>query len=200
MSQCSLSTDYLKKIGKQPSSSQPKTSNQNSYDPLASHQFYRRGNEYFYSKELFDDMESGFSFKEEFAPNLTGWLKENYLDALEKVEATRPIQNELIRLKQELITDLKLVDLSWHCDWAASHIRGCLLNLSVLCKQYPNDLERLLGKSVIFSQNSGIGLNGQIVLSIEDVRNSWLDLIRSIKEYDPYIASLPTKVKQLSGM
>ena len=199
MSQCSLSTDYLKQIGKQPDLSQLKSKASNSYDPTFTHHFYRKSNEYYYSKDLFDEMENDY-FKSEAEANPTDWLISNYLTALKKLEASRPIQTELIRLRHELIDELKLVDLSWNCDWAVSHIRGCLKNLSILSKQYPSDFRKLKGKKMIFSRNSGIGLNGQIVLNIEDVRNSWLDLIRSIKDYDCFVAAVPEEEKKLSGM
>ena len=137
--------------------------------------------------------------KSKMESNLTDWLKSNYLSALKKLEASRPIEIELIRIKDELINDLGLADLNWNCDWGVSHIRGCLKNLIVLSKQYPQDLTKLRGKTLIFSRNSGVAIDGQIVLSIEDVRNSWLDLIRSIKDFDPFVASLPQAEKDLSG-
>lgn len=137
--------------------------------------------------------------KSKLEGNLINYLKTHYLEALKKLEASRPIEFDLMRLKEELINDLSLVDLRWNCDWGFSHIRGCLKNLSVLSKQYPQDLAKLRHKTVIFTRNSGFGLNGEVVLSIEDVRNSWLDLIRSIQDFDPFVAGLPQAEKELSG-
>lgn len=118
---------------------------------------------------------------------------------MKKTEASRPIQIELLRLKEELIEDLSLVDLRWTCDWGVSHIRGCLKNLTVLSKQYPEDLKRLHSKTIVFSRHSGVGCDDQIVLSIEDVRNNWLKLIRSIKQKDPFVSGLPSIEKALSS-
>lgn len=194
LSKCSLPTDYLQKIGKTPNVKRESTEN-----PIDSHPFYRKGNEYFYTKDLFDKMEGDIA-KTKMEVNLTDFLKSNYLSALKKIEASRPIQTELRRLREELIMDLKLLHLDWDCDWGFSHMRGCLKNITVLNKQYPNDMAKLSGKTIIFSRDSGIGLDGQIVLSIEDVRNSWLDLIRSIKDFDPYVIRLPVEEKILSDL
>ena len=130
---------------------------------------------------------------------LINYIKAHYMEALKKLEASRPIECDLIRLKEELINELNLIDLRWDCDWGVSHIRGCLKNLGVLAKQYPQDMAKLKGKRVIFSRSSGIGLDGQIVLNIEDVRNSWLDQIRSIQDFDPFVAAVPLAEKELSG-
>lgn len=192
LSQCSLPTDYLAKIGKQP----PVQSKQTL--PKSSGVKNNKTNDYFYSKELFDEFEERI-IKSKVELNLTEWLKRNYSVALQKLEAIQPIQDELRRLKDELVEELQLEDLRWNCDWSVSHIRGCLTNLSVLNKQYPDDLNRLQAKTVIFSRHNCIDLNGQVILNIEDVRNSWLDLIRSIKTYDTYLESLPVAEKTLSG-
>lgn len=160
--------------------------------------FYQRGNDYYYTKELFDDL-VGEYVEPNVELNLNNWLKENYSIALKKTEESRPIQMELLRLKEELIEDLSLVDLQWTCDWGASHIRGCLKNLTVLSKQYPEDLKRLHSKTIVFSRHSGVGCDDQIVLSIEDVRTNWLKLIRSLKSNDPFVSSLPSMEKTLSS-
>lgn len=139
--------------------------------------------------------------KSRLESNLLNFLKTHYMEALKKLEASRPIEADLARLKNELVEQLSLTDLSWTgLDWGVSHIRGCLKNLAVLSKQYPKDLERLFGKRLVFSRESGISTDGAIVLSIEDVRNGWLDLIRSSETFDPFVAALPEAERQLSGI
>ena len=181
------------KIGKQPINDAVKTRLQPDQSDMN-----RKHNEYFYSKDLFDEFEDELAnYKME--TTMFDWLKTNYAVALNKLKASQPIQDELLRLKEQLIQELNLVDLCWNCDWSVSHIRGCLKNLSILSKQYPNDLTRLNSKTVVFTRHNGVGLKGQVILSIEDVRDSWLDLIRSIKTYDSYLLNLPAAENDLSG-
>lgn len=198
-----MPTDYLKKISQEPNIKRKNNltdnnnTNYNNIDEWPT--FYRqRDNEYFYSKDIFDDLEAEL-FRSKMEINLRRWLKENHLLAMRKLEASQPIRIELTRLKQELIDELKLINLEWNCDWTASHIRGALKNLSILSKQYPEDFKKLHSKTVVFSRHNGVSFKGQIMLSIEDVRNNWLYLIRSIKSYDFYVQNIPNAERKLSG-
>ncbi|XP_046910211.1 T-cell activation inhibitor, mitochondrial [Dermatophagoides farinae] len=200
LSQCSLPTDYLKKISQEPIKRNNNPSrNNNSYNDEWPTFYRRRGNEYFYSKDIFDDLEAEL-FRSNMEINLSKWLKENHSLAMKKLEASQPIRIELTRLKQELIDELKLINLEWNCDWTASHIRGALKNLSILSKQYPEDFKKLHSKTVVFSRHNCVSFKGQVILSIEDVRNNWLYLIRSIKSYDFYVQNIPHAEKKLSGL
>lgn len=196
-----MPTDYLQKISQEPikpnSNHSDNNNRYNNTDEWPT--FYRRrGNEYFYSKEIFDDLEAEL-FRSKMEINLSRWLKENHLLARKKLEASQPTRIELTRLKQELIDELKLINLEWNCDWTASHIRGALKNLSILSKQYPEDFKKLHSKIIVFSRHNGVSFNGQVMLSIEDVRNNWLYLIRSIKSYDFYVQNIPNAERKLSG-
>ncbi len=138
--------------------------------------------------------------KSRLESNLLNYLKTHYMEALKKLEASRPIEADLARLKAELVEALQLTDLSWTgLDWGVSHIRGALKNLAILGGQYPAEMGRLAGKRLVFSRESGIATDGAVVLSIEDVRSGWLDLIRSSPVFDPFVAALPDAERELSG-
>lgn len=190
MSQCSLPTDYLNKISKEtkPNYNQSKDNRQ----------FYRYENEFFYSKDLFHEMEAQF-FRTKMEVTFQKWIKTNCPIALKKFEASLPIRMELSKIKQELISELNLIDLNWNCDWTVSHIRGALKNLMTLYKQYPEDMKKLHSKMILFTRHNGVSFEGQVCLNIGDVRNNWLYCIRSIKNYDFYVKNLPLYEKEISG-
>lgn len=161
-------------------------------------QFYRYENEFFYSKDLFHEMEEQF-FRTKLEVTFQKWIKKNCSIALKKFEASLPIRLELSKIKQELISELNLSDLTWNCDWTVSHIRGALKNLMTLCKQYPEDMKKLHSKMIVFTRHNGVSFEGQVCLNIGDVRNNWLYFIRSIKSYDFYVKNLSLYEKEISG-
>ena len=160
----------------------------------------RRGNEFFYGDTWDDEFSSSSS--EDNRPKTTKlveWILKNCDSARDKSRASRPIQMDLNRLRHELIDELSLKDLRWYCDWGASHMRGCLKNFSTLASQYPSDMKKLQDKTLIFGRQSGVGCDGEIVLNIEDVRSSWLDLIRTVKHKNSYVVGLKSAEMMLSG-
>lgn len=188
LSQCSLPTEYLKSINKKP------------IDLDYQSNGWRNSNqkEFFYNKELFDDIESDFIQKRGEMP-LSQWLKDNHQSASSKLGASVPIRNKLARLKQEITEKLQLKSLEWNCDWAVSHVRGALKNLIILSNQHPDEFRKLRSKMIVLGRHNGVGIDGQIVLNVEDVRDSWLQMIRSINRFDYYVKQLPKLEKQLSG-
>ncbi|KAL3206725.1 hypothetical protein MRX96_039975 [Rhipicephalus microplus] len=48
------------------------------------------------------------------------------------------------------------------------------------------------------ARTTGVSLDGHIVLSIEDVRHSWLSLLRSLARYDAYVRLVPPAERALS--
>ncbi|KAF7492374.1 T-cell activation inhibitor [Sarcoptes scabiei] len=189
LSQCSLPTEYLKSINKKP------------IDLDYQSNGWRNSNqkEFFYNKELFDDIESDFIQKRGEMP-LSQWLKDNHQSASSKLGASVPIRNKLARLKQEITEKLQLKSLEWNCDWAVSHVRGALKNLIILSNQHPDEFRKLRSKMIVLGRHNGVGIDGQIVLNVEDVRDSWLQMIRSINRFDYYVKQLPKLEKQLSDL
>ncbi|KAG8233413.1 hypothetical protein J437_LFUL013407 [Ladona fulva] len=70
----------------------------------------------------------------------------------------------------------------------------------MLASSYTNTFPPLfvLGKSLIFGNETGVSLDGDVMLSIGEVRNNWLDLIRNVKKHDAVIARIPAVERAVS--
>lgn len=60
------------------------------------------------------------------------------------------------------------------------HIRGCLKSLDHLSKMHGDVLSGLSGRTIVFAQVSAVSLDGNVMLSTEDVQRNWLDVSDSI--------------------
>lgn len=187
LSECSLSTDYVQKVAKKPRVVESSNGRTRPKPPMPS-QFYQRpgehasfNNEYFYNRQVFNEMEEDLA-RVKPDPDLASWLAQNHHKAMDKMRAGQPILRELAQVRQRLIDELGLESLSWNIKWAPTYIRGCLNSLSMMARQYPDDMVKLKGRRVMLSYHCGVGLANQVELSVEDVRQTWLDFIRSIDQ------------------
>lgn len=60
-------------------------------------------------------------------------------------DAGKPIEDEIERMKESLISVLNLKAIKWDCGWNVTHFRGCLEAFQELSKQYPDVLSVLKG-------------------------------------------------------
>lgn len=87
------------------------------------------------------------------------------------------LREEVQKLKTELENKLNLVAIVYNCGWNFEHFRGCLKSLEKLHELYSEDLgKNLRNKTIIFSQFTGVSLDGDIHLFTGDVQNNWLDV------------------------
>lgn len=90
--------------------------------------------------------------------------------------ACEPIRNEIGRLKIELCENLKLKKIKWECGWNISHFRGSLESFQALLKHHPEVTESLKGKTLLFGTDTGVNLDGDVMLNCGEVRSNWLDV------------------------
>ncbi|XP_023233406.1 T-cell activation inhibitor, mitochondrial-like isoform X1 [Centruroides sculpturatus] len=128
------------------------------------------------------------------------WLSQNISKAQEKLKASQPIRDEVSKLRKELKSSLELKNLFWKCGWGISHFRGCLLSFRSLAIQHPDDMKVLKGRTLVFALETGVSLDSHVILSSEDVRHNWLDLIKSVHQYDNLLAQAPSVQKALSDV
>lgn len=129
---------------------------------------------------------------------LSDWVKRYSKDAQERSKACQPIRDEISRLQEELCKKLHLKDLVWACGWGTSHFRGCLQSFQSLVTHHPEEMEILAGKTVIFGSESGVSLQGHVVLNSGEVRHNWLDVIRNLLHYEIPLKRVPALEKALS--
>jgi hypothetical protein len=108
--------------------------------------------------------------------SLHKFLKKNIDLATIRTKSLDELKEEVQKLKVELQSKLKTVEINYNCGWNFEHFRGCLKSLEKLHELYPEDMGNLQGKKVIFSQFTGVSLDGDVHFFTGDVQNNWLDV------------------------
>ncbi|EEB16765.1 conserved hypothetical protein [Pediculus humanus corporis] len=126
------------------------------------------------------------------------WLSKNYSTAQEQLKAHEPLRDEIKKLKYRLCNELDLKKIKWDCGWNISHFKGSLQSLLILYEHHPQELKSLSGKTLIFGNETGVNLDGDVMLNCGEVRNNWLDVIKNIHRQDKVILKLPQFEKAVS--
>ncbi|XP_049867846.1 T-cell activation inhibitor, mitochondrial isoform X3 [Pectinophora gossypiella] len=63
-----------------------------------------------------------------------------------------------------------------------------------------NELRTAYGRTIALGQFTGVSLDGDVFLSIIDVRNEWLSLIKKVSQEDGALAMIPNYEKTLSSV
>jgi len=78
------------------------------------------------------------------------------------------------------------------------HRRGVVEAFHALVLQYPEVRQIVGGRTIVFGKNSGVSINGEIILYSGEVRNNWLNVIKTTPDSDKLLLSLPMWQKTLS--
>lgn len=175
---CNLETSYVENITSEPPSPQHSTYNNNNSN---NYQQPRAGIKY-----TVDDNDGQFT--EEFDlfhlklrqsradETLLKFVKKNIDIATIRTKALEDLREDIQKLKHELEEKLHLKEIIYNCGWNFEHFRGCLKSLEKLHDLYAEDLSYLRNKNVIFSQFTGVSLDGDIHLFTGDVQSNWRDV------------------------
>ena len=98
----------------------------------------------------------------------------------------------------EICYKYQLEDILWDCGWETVHRRGVVEAFHALVLQYPEVREIIRGRTIVFGKNSGVSITGQIILYSGEVRNNWLNVIKTTPDSDKLLLSLPMWQKTLS--
>jgi len=139
----------------------------------------------------------GFSATDKNQP-LLGWLQANMGVARQRLSRHEPIRLETERLQGEICYKYGLEDILWDCGWETVHRRGVVEVLHSLVVQYPEVQEIIKRRTIVFGKNSGVSIDGQIILYSGEVRNNWLNVIKTTPESDKLLLSLPMWQNTLS--
>lgn len=126
------------------------------------------------------------------------YLDKHVNEAYVKMEVCRSVREEVRKLETELCTDLGLNRIMWDCGWNITHYRGCLLAFQALSKHHPKSMETLKNRTLVFANDTGISLEGNVILNSGEVRHNWLDLIKNVKKHDAVLLRLPAFEKAVS--
>ncbi|XP_067007354.2 T-cell activation inhibitor, mitochondrial [Anabrus simplex] len=136
--------------------------------------------------------------KSKDAQKLTEWLKKNSGDAREKLAACQPVREEIIRLQSALEESLGLQNIVWDCGWNVTHFRGCLQSFQALVRHHPELMHVLHGRTLMFGNDTGVSLDGHIMLNSGEVRHNWLDLLKNLPKHDHALLRIPAFEKAVS--
>uniref|UniRef100_A0A0B6ZRR3 DUF4460 domain-containing protein n=2 Tax=Arion vulgaris TaxID=1028688 RepID=A0A0B6ZRR3_9EUPU len=135
------------------------------------------------------------------ALTLRFWLKMNIEKSRKHEKSVKHIRDDVDKLLQKLQTDLGVEDIRFDSVWGFHHFRGCLKSFDRLYNDHPEFLQfALKGRRLVFSNNTGVSRLGEIVLSSEDVPQTWVTLLQSVNAYDAVLARLPKMESKLSSL
>ncbi|XP_005112454.1 T-cell activation inhibitor, mitochondrial [Aplysia californica] len=135
------------------------------------------------------------------ALTLRSWLQLNIQRSRQHEESVRYIQDDIARLLDRLRRELCLKDIRFDSVWGFHHFRGCLKSFDRLYRDHPDFLKFVLkDRTLVFSNSTGVSRLGEIVLSSEDVPQTWFTLLRSVGAYEAVLHRLPTMEAKLSSL
>ncbi|XP_063236843.1 T-cell activation inhibitor, mitochondrial [Bacillus rossius redtenbacheri] len=126
------------------------------------------------------------------------WLERNAAEARGKLEASRPVREEVERLEQALVHGLGVRAVLGDCGWNAAHFRGCLISFQSLARHHPEVMHVLRGRTLMFSSDTGVSLDGHVMLNSGEVRNNWLDLLKNVHAQDSVLRRIPAFERAVS--
>ncbi|KAI1297252.1 T-cell activation inhibitor, mitochondrial [Halotydeus destructor] len=194
-----LSDDYLKKIGKTAKLRKKSSSNQ--------FKAYKGSMDAFWMRDIFEKAErSSRVFAEEVDgmnqkkqdDTLIKWLELNIVSSRSKDDATKPVRDEIRKLNDELVDLLGINKIVWDSNWSVSHFRACLESLKTLAQHRIDDMQVLRTRTLVFGLKSGISVEGNIILSTEEVRQNWIKQIKVAEGLRPLIEEIPRAEECLS--
>lgn len=129
---------------------------------------------------------------------LKAYLDKHINEVHVKLEACRPVREEVKKLEKVLRSALGLKSIVWDCGWNIAHYRGCLLAFKALAEHHPESMEVLKDRTLVFANDTGISLEGSVMLNSGEVRHNWLDLIKNVAKHDVVLLRLPAFEKAVS--
>ncbi|KAJ8730703.1 hypothetical protein PYW08_002116 [Mythimna loreyi] len=193
---CAISTKYIDKIPDRPKVS---TFSKTNFGKGGKYDFTQTYEEY---EKEFDvsKMKRRVVEKKAAIANIVEWVMANSSDAKNKYEAAAAIREQVRSLIDTLCNTYGIKQVKYDSCWNMSHIRGALQSLAALASQHPNVMTNLEGRTIALGQFTGVSLDGDVFLSIMDVRNEWISLIKKVSQEDSALIMIPNYEKALSSI
>ncbi|KAK3885945.1 hypothetical protein Pcinc_009878 [Petrolisthes cinctipes] len=131
--------------------------------------------------------------------DLYSWLVKNMGEAERRLAGSEPIRRDICRIRDSLVSELFLTQLTWQRGLGTTHLRGCLQGLNALTNHHQEINPLLEGRAIHFGNETGVSFDGKIVLSTSEVRNQWLKVICKLPEQDAVIQRIPLMQKAVSN-
>ncbi|XP_030061929.1 T-cell activation inhibitor, mitochondrial isoform X1 [Microcaecilia unicolor] len=173
---CSLSTEHVQSSNVTMDSQSHKGGPGTFYRPI-------KWDKTYYTFTGFKDPEEELEQAQKVETALISWLDMNENDAKKKLKNSLPLREELERLKAELSYQLQLSNIRWQRSWGIAHRCSQLHSLSRLAQQSPEVLRNAKGRTVIFTDRSGVSAAGHVMLGTMDVHHHWTKLFERLPSY-----------------
>uniref|UniRef100_A0A8C5QQ12 T cell activation inhibitor, mitochondrial n=1 Tax=Leptobrachium leishanense TaxID=445787 RepID=A0A8C5QQ12_9ANUR len=193
LNSCSLSTDHVQETAS--TEPQPQKDTQTFYRPI-------KWDKTYYSFTGFKDPEEEMEQAQRVETTIYSWLENNHEEAFKKIQSSIPLRDELERLKHELCQQLQLSDVRWQRSWGIAHRCSQLQSLSRLTQQCLDSLKMAKGRTVIFTDCTGLSATGHVLLGTMDVHHHWTELFERLPNYyqlERKLQYLQERVSQLLG-
>ena len=119
------------------------------------------------------------------------WLRDNVEAAQSRMAKSEPLRLQTERLQDELCREINLIDIQWDIGWNTAHKIGVLAAFINLLKQHEDIKNILSERTLIFGHESGMSLEGQIILYTGEVRSNWLKVIRNVPNFEASLKNIP---------
>lgn len=132
---------------------------------------------------------------------LFDWLQKHASKAVAKRLLCQQIQQEIAVMEHKVISQIGLKDLIWKNDWGFIHCLASLKSFQRLFQEHPDITSHALkDKTLVFSKQTGVSAQGDIVLSMESVPSDWLKMLSLVDAYKPMVSRLPYMESKLSEL
>ncbi|XP_075439237.1 T-cell activation inhibitor, mitochondrial-like, partial [Ascaphus truei] len=170
LNSCSLSTDHVQSRNVGVDSQHQKGARTTFYRPI-------KWDKTYYSFTGFKDPEEELEQAHRVETTISSWLENNQEAATKRLSHSFPLREELDRLTNEVSRLLQLSDVRWQRSWGVSHRCSQLHSLSRLTRQSPESLKMAKGRTVIFTDHTGMSAAGHVMLGTMDVHHHWTKVI-----------------------
>ncbi|XP_069504923.1 T-cell activation inhibitor, mitochondrial isoform X2 [Ambystoma mexicanum] len=176
LNSCSLPTEHIQNVSVDVKPDLRRTATSTFYRPI-------KWDKTYYSFTGFKDPEEELEQAQKMETTLSSWLDSIGDIAAEKLKNSFPLREELERLKADLTHHLHLSDIRWQRSWGIAHRCSQLHSLSRLSQQSPETLLNVKGRTVIFTDRSGMSPAGHVMLGTMDVHHYWTKLFERLPSY-----------------
>lgn len=132
--------------------------------------------------------------------SLRDFLDKNIKNAKGKQESSQSVLEESKLLSDKICEELRLNKLQSISGWSYASYHGSLKNFWNLCLSKQSDLQNLKGRTIIFTDWTGVDPLGRVMLNAQDVPEFWLSNLTSLEDSDVLVDQVPMWERKLSSL
>jgi len=138
---------------------------------------------------------------------LTKWLENKISSAHDCYQSIAPIRNVVNDIKTQIQDEYDIEDIHWRSSYGVLQYRACLLRFSNLLESYPEIVDVLQGRVIVFHGSGpgfdggyGLNIHGEVLLRANDVQELWLETLSHIAHSFSLLRQISNTENQLSRL